>query len=71
MDGKPVHALFSLISPTVRTHLHLLSRLAFALHDTGFKKIVAHRGTPEAILREARRIEAHLPPRGAAGAKEQ
>jgi nitrogen PTS system EIIA component len=71
MDGKPVHALFSLISPTVRTHLHLLSRLAFALHDTGFKKAVAHRGTPEAILREARRVEAHLQPRGAAGATEQ
>ena len=27
LDGKPVHALFSLISPTVRAHLHLLSRL--------------------------------------------
>ena len=71
MDGKPVHALFSLISPTVRTHLHLLSRLAFALRDTGFKNTVAQRGTPEAILRESRRVEAHLQPRGATGAKEQ
>src|SRR5947209_9750516 len=33
LDGKPVYALFSLISPSPRVHLHLLSRLAFALRD--------------------------------------
>ena len=37
-DGQPVDTLFSLISPTVRAHLHLLSRLSFALRDPAFKK---------------------------------
>jgi PTS system nitrogen regulatory IIA component len=60
MDGKPVHALFSLISPTVRTHLHLLSRLAFALRDAGFKTAVARRTSADEILQEARRVEAGL-----------
>ncbi|HTS17584.1 MAG TPA: PTS sugar transporter subunit IIA [Verrucomicrobiae bacterium] len=60
MDGKPVHALFSLISPTVRTHLHLLSRLAFALRDAGFKGAITRHASAEEILNEARRVEAGL-----------
>jgi len=57
LDGKPVHVLFSLISPTVRAHLRLLSRLAFALHDPGFKQAVIAQAAREEILREARRVE--------------
>jgi nitrogen PTS system EIIA component len=60
MDGQPVHTLFSLISPTVRAHLHLLSRLAFALRDEGFKAALLARQSPETILREARRVEGNL-----------
>jgi PTS system nitrogen regulatory IIA component len=60
VDGKPVHALFSLISPTVRTHLHLLSRLAFTLRDAGFKAAVTRRASAEEILKEARRVESAL-----------
>ena len=33
LDGKPVQVLFSLICPTMRSHLQMLSRLSFALHD--------------------------------------
>jgi len=33
LDGKPVHTLFTIISPTVRAHLSLLSKLAFALRQ--------------------------------------
>lgn len=36
LDGQPVGTLFTLISPTVRAHLHLLSRLAFTLRDPKF-----------------------------------
>jgi PTS system nitrogen regulatory IIA component len=57
VDGKPVYALFSLICPTVRTHLALLSRLAFALHDERFKRVIAERGTVDQVLAEARRVE--------------
>lgn len=60
LDGKPVHALFSLISNTARAHLHLLSRLAFALNDPGFKKTVGREASREEILNEARRVDAGL-----------
>ena len=66
VDGKPVFALFSLVSPTVRTHLHLLSRLAFALQDPGFKAMLDRRGRPEEIAAAIRRIEAGIAERPAA-----
>lgn len=58
LDGKPVHTLFSLICPTVRSHLQLLSRLSYALHDVKFKDVVLRQGQRDEILREARRVEA-------------
>ncbi len=64
MDGKPVHTLFTLVSPTVRDHLHLLSRLAFSLRDPGFKTAVARRETNEEILRLVRRVESGLQSKG-------
>ena len=60
LDGKPVHALFSVISPTVRGHLHLLSRLAFAIRDTGFKDAIARQASHDEVFNEARRVEAGL-----------
>ncbi len=57
LDGKPVHALFGLISPTLRAHLHLLSRLSFALRDEGFKSAITRQARREEILGEAARIE--------------
>jgi nitrogen PTS system EIIA component len=65
LDGRPVHALFLLICPTVRAHLHLLSRLSFALRDPGFAAVVQRQALREEILAEASRVEAGL--RGAAG----
>jgi len=62
LDAKPVYALFSMISPTIRSHLHLLSRLGFALRDVKFKKFIAGRAPIEVILAEVRRIESGLPP---------
>jgi PTS system nitrogen regulatory IIA component len=60
LDGKPVHVLFSLISTTVRVHLHLLSRLSFALHDRHFKEAVMRHADADEIYREAQRIEETL-----------
>src|ERR1035437_4212977 len=37
IDGQLVSTLFTLISPTVRAHLHLLSRLAFVLKNQELK----------------------------------
>ena len=58
LDGQPVQALFSMISPTTRIHLHLLSRLAHALQDSGFRGCLARRAGAEEILAAARRLEA-------------
>ncbi len=55
IDGKPVHALFTVISPTVKAHLHLLSRLAFALRDPDFKSQVANQASREDIFAALRR----------------
>jgi len=57
IDGRPVYALFSLVSPTVRGHLHLLSRLAYALRDKGVTAVIARQGSREEILNELRRVE--------------
>jgi len=60
LDGKPVHVLFSIISPTNRSHLQLLSRLSFALHDGKLRQTVARQAPPEEILQEVRRVEAGM-----------
>jgi nitrogen PTS system EIIA component len=57
LDGKPVHALFGIISPTVRAHLYLLSRLSFALQDKDFKSAIVNHALREEILGNASRIE--------------
>lgn len=66
LDGLPVQVLFSMICPTTRSHLQILSRLSYALQDASFKEVVMRQGKREEILREARRIEAALvaPPLG-------
>src|SRR5438477_3516841 len=73
LDGQPVTTLFTLISPTVRAHLYLLSRLGFALRDPDFKKAVLEQASREQILEALRRVEdsmantssARLQPQGA------
>jgi nitrogen PTS system EIIA component len=60
LDGKPVHVLFSIISPTNRAHLQLLARLSFALHDADFRVAVIRRSPREQILLELRRVEAAM-----------
>jgi PTS system nitrogen regulatory IIA component len=69
LDGKPVHVLFSLVSPTVRAHLRLLSRLSFALHDPVFKKAITQQASRDEILEAARRVEENLDRASADGKK--
>jgi PTS system nitrogen regulatory IIA component len=57
LDGKPVQALFSLICPTMRSHLQMLSRLSYALRDEVFRAVVLRPGNREEILHEADRVE--------------
>lgn len=60
IDGKPVQALFTLVSPTIRGHLHMLSRLSFALRQDVFIEMIRRQGTREEILHHVRGIEAAL-----------
>lgn len=60
LDGKPVQVLFSLICPTTRGHLQMLSRLSYALHEPKFREVVLAAGQRDEILREAREVEITL-----------
>jgi len=56
LDGRPVHALFILVSPTPKIHLHLLSRLSYCLHQPEFKEVIAGQAEAGTILDKARRL---------------
>ena len=60
LDGQPVRALFTLVTTTIRTHLHLLSRLSHLLRDERFRSAVKARAGSSEILGLAREIEAPL-----------
>jgi nitrogen PTS system EIIA component len=60
LDGKPVHVLFSIVSPTNRSHLLLLSRLSFVLHDGKLRETIARQAPREEILQEVCRVEAGI-----------
>jgi PTS system nitrogen regulatory IIA component len=62
LDRKPVGILFTLISPTVRAHLHMLSRLMYLLHDKRFRGALSRQESREKILEVAAKVEASLPP---------
>jgi PTS system nitrogen regulatory IIA component len=60
LDGQPVHTLVTLVCPSTRAHLHLLSVLASALRDPAFAaKLEAKAGVDE-LLPELERVEAAL-----------
>lgn len=61
IDGQPVSTLFTLISPTVRAHLHLLSRLGFVLQDRGFKAALKRQASREELMEALECAEAALP----------
>jgi nitrogen PTS system EIIA component len=73
IDDKPVDILFTLISPTVRAHLHLLSRLSFALHDRTFREALKRQASRDELLAAAARAESVLPgaDRASAGTAER
>lgn len=60
IDGRPVTTLFTLISPTVRAHLHLLSRLGFVLRDAEVKSAVINQASREQIIGAIGHAEASI-----------
>jgi PTS system nitrogen regulatory IIA component len=65
IDGQPVSTLFALISPTVRAHLHLLSRLSFLLQNQEVRGALRRQASREELMDLLGREEAALlPPAG-------
>jgi len=62
LDGQPVHTLFTIVSPTIRAHLHLLSRLGFALRQPEFAEAIARQGSRDEILAAGQAIDQSIPP---------
>lgn len=60
LDGLPVRTLFTIISPTTRAHLHLMSKLMFALRDREVRLALQDQESRQAILAQMRRVEAGL-----------
>jgi nitrogen PTS system EIIA component len=60
IDGKSVFCLFTLITPTVRIHLQMLSQLAYVLRDAKVKELIGAQGSREEIFREFQRVEDSL-----------
>jgi len=50
LDGERVSTLFTILSPTVRAHLQLLSRIAFTLRDPSFKAALLKQASREEIF---------------------
>lgn len=61
IDGQPVTTLFALISPTVRAHLHLLSRLSFVLQNPDFRSALKRQASRDELMSALAAAEATLP----------
>jgi PTS system nitrogen regulatory IIA component len=60
LDGRPVYTLFTLVTPTLRSHLYLLSMLGFALQDKRFYRTLEEKGSREEIFTALRRVEERM-----------
>jgi len=60
VDDKAVFILFILMSPTVKTHLYLLSRLAFCLRHEPFVDFLSTRPEPAPLFDKIAEFETRL-----------
>jgi PTS system nitrogen regulatory IIA component len=60
LDRKPVHLLFTIISPTTRAHLHLLAKLSFVLRDAEVRDSLRAQSPRQSILDLVRAAEDRL-----------
>ncbi|MFA7230482.1 MAG: PTS sugar transporter subunit IIA [Victivallaceae bacterium] len=61
IDGKPVNILFTMISPSIRAHLHLLSRLSFVLRNVDFKAALQKQASRDELMEIVSQAEAAIP----------
>lgn len=67
VDGRPVHSLFLVITPTTRSHLHILSRLGYILQDHSIRQLLADRAPVDRILDAMGELESRIPSTGKTG----
>ncbi len=60
LDGKPVNTLLTIISPTTRAHLHLMSKLSFVLRNAEVRQAIQQQATRQEILQRIGRAERQL-----------
>lgn len=60
IDRKPVDIVFAIVASTAREHLHLLGRLANALHDPDFHRALLAREESGRLLELARAAESKV-----------
>jgi PTS system nitrogen regulatory IIA component len=58
IDGKPVGALFMVVSPTVPVHLRILAQLGFLLRDEGLRGLLRRRAPAHEITDRIETLEA-------------
>jgi len=63
VDGQPVTILFTLVTPSVKEHLHLLAKIAFLLHDQPFQELLHRHGSDGEIMTAIRTLEETIPRR--------
>jgi PTS system nitrogen regulatory IIA component len=61
LDGEAVTTLFTMLSPTVRAHLHTLARLSFALQQPAFAQVIAEGGSLDKVLAACQLIDQSIP----------
>jgi len=57
LDGKPVHALFTVVSSNVPAHLRILGQLGFVLHDEQLRRLLVRRSPAAEILARVKTVE--------------
>jgi len=57
VDAKPVHALFTVVSPNVPAHLRILGQLGFALRDEALRNLLGRQAPAADIIARVRALE--------------
>jgi PTS system nitrogen regulatory IIA component len=57
IDGKPVHALFVVVAPSVPVHLRVLAHLGQALRDPTLRRLLAERASAERLVARVQELE--------------
>jgi PTS system nitrogen regulatory IIA component len=57
IDGKPVHTLFMVVSPTVPVHLRILAQLGFLLRDAVLREMFRKRASANDLIARIEMLE--------------